>query len=56
VRSRSIVLALLLDRRDHLSQSVHVIGIAWQRLHEGDELAASAVLEGVATLTLTPNS
>jgi hypothetical protein len=33
-----------------------VIGIARQRLHMGDELAALAMLEGVATLTLTPNS
>ena len=46
----------LLDRRDHLRQSMPVIGIARQRLHVGDELAALAVLEGVATLTLTPNS
>ena len=47
----------LLDRRDHLRQSMSVIGIARQRLHVGDELAALAVLEGgVATLTLTPNS
>ena len=36
----------LLDRRDHLRQSMPVIGIARQRLHVGDELAALAVLEG----------
>ena len=36
----------LLDRRDHLRQSMSVIGIARQRLHVGDELAALAVLEG----------
>jgi hypothetical protein len=44
----------LLDRRDHLSQSVPVIGIARQRLHVGDELAALPCLRVVATLTLTP--
>ena len=36
----------LLDRRDHLSQSVPVIRIARQRPRVGDELTALAVLEG----------
>ena len=42
--------------RNHRCQRVTVIGIAGQCLHIGDELAALAVLEVVATLTLTPNS
>jgi len=46
----------LFDARDHLGQRVAVIGIAGQRLYMCDELAALVVLEGGATLTLTPNS
>src|SRR5450755_2293171 len=36
----------LLDRRNDAGQRMPVIGIARQRLHVGDELAAFAVLEG----------
>src|SRR5450759_4936557 len=36
----------LLDRRNDAGQRMPVIGIARQRLHMGDELAAFAVLEG----------
>src|SRR5258708_13923205 len=42
--------------RNYRCQRVAIISIAGQRFHVGDELATLAVLEGVATLTLTPNS
>ncbi len=44
----------LLDRWDHLSQRVTIIGIAGQRLHVGDELAAFTVLEGGGNADLDP--
>ena len=35
-----------LDRRDDTGEGVSVVGIAGQRLHMGDELAALATLQG----------
>ncbi len=42
--------------RYHSGQRVPVIGIAWQRLHMGDEPATLGWLRVVATETLTLNS
>ena len=38
------------------AEGVAVIGVARQRLHMGDELAAARMMKVVATETLTPNS
>jgi hypothetical protein len=35
-----------LDRRDDAGEGVSVVGVAGQRLHVGDELAALATLQG----------